>query len=280
MRRRVAAAVLLLACSSVALVGCNGDLIDGIESAVPSGEIGLPTAGITLPTGGITLPSITIGGGQGGAGEGGAAQGGEGGQPPVQTQPAPTVTSSVPAPAESPTATEESDPAADSSVSTWAWVLLALVLVTLVALMLMSARRRRGADDRRLAAQADGQLGWALSTNDDALVRWRANQIQLPLDQRDTDSELARRWTLLDERVTAATNDLLTLEASSTSDDTRQAAAALREAAERYRTSIDALAQSVVTGEQSRIAAASQALTADTTLLEGARGRLRQTAKL
>lgn len=280
MRRRVAAAVLLLACSSVALVGCNGDLIDGIESAVPSGEIGLPTAGITLPTGGITLPSITIGGGQGGAGEGGAAQGGQGGQPPVQTQPAPTVTSTVQAPAESPTATEESDPAADSSVSTWAWVLLALVLVTLVALMLMSARRRRGADDRRLAAQADGQLGWALSTNDDALVRWRANQIQLPLDQRDTDSELARRWTLLDERVTAATNDLLTLEASSTSDDTRQAATALREAAERYRTSIDALAQSVVTGEQSRIAAASQALMADTTLLEGARGRLRQTAKL
>ncbi len=54
----------------------------------------------------------------------------------------------------------------------------------------------------------------------------------------------------------------------------------LRQATEGYRTSIDALAQSIATGEQARIAQASQALAADTTLLDQGRQRFRTAAKL
>lgn len=54
----------------------------------------------------------------------------------------------------------------------------------------------------------------------------------------------------------------------------------LRQAAEGYRTSIDGLAQSMATGDQGRIAQASQALSADTTLLDQARHRFCTTANL
>lgn len=266
MRRRIAATVLLVAGSSVLVAGCDGELRDTISSAVPTDGISLPTN--VLPTDGITLPSVTVGDG-----------GGDEQPPPATATATATATTTATATA-TPAATDETDTAADSGVAPWAWVLLGLVLLALVVLVVMSARRRRAGDDKTLAAQADGQIGWARANTDDALVRWRADQIGRPVDQRDTDSELARRWTLLDERLTAATTDLLTLESSSKDDGLRETATALRQAAERYRTSIDGLAQSVVTGEQSRIAAASQALTADTTLLDQARQRLRQAAKL
>lgn len=258
MRRRIAATVLLVTGSAVLVAGCDGELRDTISSAVP--------------TDGIALPSVTIG------------EGGNPDQSPPATQTstatATATTTATATATATPSATDETDTAADTGVAPWAWVLLGLVLLALVVLVVMSARRRRAGDDKALAAQADGQIGWARANTDDALVRWRADQLAKPVDQRDTDSELARRWTLLDERLTAATTDLLTLESSSKDDGVRETATALREAAERFRTSIDGLAQSVVTGEQSRIAAASQALTADTTLLDQARQRLRQAAKL
>jgi hypothetical protein len=159
-------------------------------------------------------------------------------------------------------------------------VLLAVLAVLLVGLLVAIARRRGGGDDSTLAAQADGQLTWVRSNVDDPLVRWRADQLRLPADQRDTDSELARRWMLVDQRVTAATGDLLTIESGSKDDGLRQAATMLRQAAEGFRTAIDGLAQSMATGDQGRIAQSSQALSADTTLLDQARHRFRTTAKL
>lgn len=264
MRRRIAAAALILAGSSLLVAGCDGDLRDTVASAIPTDGVPLPSVTLptnVLPTDGITLPTVTV---DGGAGEGQA-----------------TATTTATATATAiPTATDETTPAADSGVAPWGWALLAIALVVLVVLLVISARRRRGAGDKTLAAQADGKIGWVRSNTDDALVRWRADQLGRPADQRDVDSELARRWTLLDERLATATDDLLTLESSSKDDSVTQAAGMLRQAAEGYRTSVDALAQSVATGDQQRIAAASQALNADTTLLDQARQRLRQAAKL
>ena len=270
MRRRIAATVLLVAGSTVMISGCDGQLIDAIESARPTASITLPA----LPTDGVVeqpeqpADDTTI-----------EAPPEPVEEPPAEQPPADEAPAEQP-PTQSPAATDEAGPTADTGVPTWAWVVLALVLVLLVVLVVLSARRRRGAGDKELAAQADGQLGWVRSNADDQLVRWRADQLRLPAAQRDPDSELARRWLLLDQRVTAATDALLTLESSSKDDALRQAATMLRQAAEGYRTSIDALAQSIATGEQPRIAQASQALTADTTLLDQARQRLRGAAKL
>ncbi|MGB9374571.1 MAG: hypothetical protein WCA82_10475 [Jiangellales bacterium] len=254
MRRRLAATTLLLASSSVLLTGCDGDLIDAIESAAPSISVTPPTAP-ALPTR----------------------------QPPVETAtqepPQPTEQPATPQPpAEQPPA-DETATQTDTGISPWLWVLLGLVLLA-IGLGIAAARRRRGGDDTTLAAQADGQIAWVRSNVDDPLVRWRADQLRLPSDERDADSELARRWTLVDQRAIAATNDLLTLESSTKDDGLRQATTMLRQATEGYRTSIDALAQSVSAGEQARIAQASQALTADTTLLDQARQRFRTAAKL
>jgi len=159
-------------------------------------------------------------------------------------------------------------------------VLLVLLALTIVGLVVASARRRRRAGTTALAAQADGQLSWVRTAVDDPLVRWRAAQLGLPADQRDVDSDLARRWALLDQRVTAATTDLLTIESGTDDDSLKQAAALLRQAAEGFLASVDALARAVATGDQSRIATASQALTADTALLDQGRQRLRQAARL
>lgn len=264
MRRQIAAAALILAGSSLLVAGCDGDVRDTISAAVPTDGITLPSVSLptnVLPTDGITVPTVTVDGGAGA------------GQPTVTATATATATAS-------PTATDETTPAGDTRVAPWGWVLLALALLALFVLLVIAARRRRGAQGKALAAQADGKIGWVRSNTDDALVRWRADQLGRPAEQRDADSELARRWTLLDQRVASATDDLLTLESSSKDDSLTQAAGMLRQATEGYRTSVDALAQSVATGDQQRIAAASQALSADTTLLDQARQRLRQAAKL
>ena len=261
MRRRIAASLLLVAGSSMLLTGCDGELVDAIESAAPSADITLPA----LPTG-----------------DGGGDQ--EQTQPPAQTpeveQPQPTQPPAQPEATPTTPATDETDAAADTTFPPWAWALIVLVLVLLVGLLVSLARRRRSGDDASVAAQADGQIAWARANVDDPLVRWRADQLALPLAERDSDSELARRWALVDQRVTAATSDLLTLESGSKDEALRQAAVMLRQAAEGYRTSVDGLAQSIATGEQARIAQASQALSADTTLLDQARQRFRTAAKL
>jgi hypothetical protein len=262
MRHRPAATALLVAGSSVLLTGCDGQVIDAIESAAPSVSVALPT-----------LPALPTN------------DGGETEQARVETTaPQPPQPTEPEQPAEAttqtPVATDETQAAADTGVQTWVWVLLGLLALLMVVLLVQSARRRRGAAGKALAAQADGQLAWVRSNVDDPLARWRAEQLALPTDQRDTDSELARRWTLVDQRVTAATNDLLTLESSTRNDDLRQTTTMLRQATEGYRASIDALAQSIATGDQARIDQASQALAADTTLFDQARTRFRTTAKL
>lgn len=270
MNRRVAAVVGLAAASSLLLTGCDGDVVDAIET-------GLASEGITVPA----LPE----GGEGGGDEGQAAA-------PAETQPAEPVEPQQPeqpqepveteqAPAETPAQTPATDDTtATSNVPWWGWALIILAALTLLWLVIASARRRRGSDTSALAAQADGQLAWVRSNVDDPLVRWRADQLRLPAEQRDTDSELARRWDLVDQRVTAATNDLLTIESGKASDSVRQAATLLRQAAEGFRASVDGLAGAVSTGDQTRIATASQGLTADTTVLDQARQRFRQAARL
>ena len=131
-----------------------------------------------------------------------------------------------------------------------------------------------------LTAQADGQLAWVRENVDDSLVRWRAGQLDLPADQRDAESETARRWAAVDQRLGAATDDLLTLESGSKNADVQQAAQMLRQATTGYRASIDALAQSLASGDDARIAQAQQALTADVSLFDQARQRMRQVARL
>ena len=266
MTRRIAAGILLLS-SALVLTACDGDLVDAIES-------NLPTEGVTLPT----LPG------------GGGDQGNEGGgavdtpQPPAQTEEPPAQTEEPPPQTEQPpaetTVTDDTEPTASSSVPWWGWLILVLLGLTIVALVIASARRRRNASSTALASQADGQLAWVRTAVDDPLVRWRAEQLALPPEQRDVDSDLARRWALVDQRVTSATNDLLTIESGTGRDTVRQAAGLLRQAAEAFRGSVDGLARAVATGDQTRIATASQALTADTTLLDQGRQRLRQAAKL
>ena len=259
MRRRVAATVVLVAASSLLLTACDGQLGDAIESALPSDGVSLP--------------------------EGGGDEGGEEQPPQEEVPPAETEAPPEQPPAETPDEAPVETPATDdteatSSVPAWGWLLIILAGLTLLWLIIASARRRKGSDTADLAAQADGQLAWVRSNVDDPLVRWRADQLRAPADERDTDSDMARRWALVDQRVTAATNDLLTIESGSGKDDLRQSATLLRQAAEGYRTSVDGLARALATGDQARIATASQGLTADTTLLDQARQRFRQAAKL
>ena len=264
MSRRVAAVVGLAAASSLVLTGCDGELVDAIET-------GLASEGITVPA----LPE----GGDGGGDEGQAAA-------PAETQPAeqPQEPEQPQQPAETEQPPAETpatdDTTATSNVPWWGWALIILAALTLLWLVIASARRRRGSDTSALAAQADGQLAWVRSNVNDPLVRWRADQLRLPAEQRDTDSELARRWDLVDQRVTAATNDLLTIESGKASDSVRQSATLLRQAAEGYRASLDGLAGAISTGDQTRIATASQGLTADATMLDQARQRFRQAARL
>ncbi len=267
MKRRLAAVILLLS-SALILTACDSDLVDAIES--------------NLPTEGVTLPTLPGGDGDQGGVEGGGAV--DSPQPPAQTDEPPTQTEEPPVqteetPAPTP-ATDDTEQAASSSVPWWGWLLLVLLAVAIVGLVISSARRRRNADSTALASQADGQLAWVRTAVDDPLVRWRAEQLGLPADQRDVDSDLARRWALVDQRVTAAANDLLTIESGSGSDTVKQAAGLLRQAAEAFRGSVDGLARAVATGDQSRIATASQALAADTTLVDQGRQRLRQAAGL
>ncbi len=182
--------------------------------------------------------------------------------------PEPTATSS---PLAAPTADE------GSALPLWLWAVLGLVLLGLVVAWVAS---RRGKGERQQAAQAEGQLAWVRSQVDDALVRWRGEQLALSTDARDTDSELARRWALVDQRTTAATDTLLTLETATSTDAVRESSRLLREATESYRTSLDTLALALSTGDGARTAQAQQGFAADTALLDQARQRFRQASGL
>ena len=259
MRRRTASLVVLLAGSSLLLTACDGEVIDAVESALPSNGISAPDTG--------------------GGDEGGDSAGEAPADNPETQEPAPPQTEE-PQPVETPAATDTTEAAAseDEGVPPWLWVLLGAVVIGLVAWLVAS--RRKDSGDRHLAAQADGQLTWVRSQVNDPLVRWRGQQLALPADQRDTDSEQSRTWALIDQRITSATTDLLTLESGSKNDSVKQSASLLRQAAESYRGSLDALAKAVSTGDQSRMTQASEGFTADTSLLDQARTRFKQAAKL
>lgn len=181
------------------------------------------------------------------------------------------------------TADPEPAPSADDGESappSWAWLLAVAVTVALVLGSVAAVRRGRGGTDHDTAAQADGELEWARSNATDALIQWRAGQLRLPADQRDVDSAQARTWSLLDQRLTGAGNDLLTLQSGAGDQRVRQAAGMLQQATDSYRNSLGAMAASIATGDAGRMSQAAQALQVDTALFDQARQRFRQAAQL
>ena len=201
-------------------------------------------------------------------------------QPEPTPQPSPEPTpEATPEPTPEPT-----DPAAaaddEGTPRYWLWIFLGAVGVALVAGLIGALRGRGSSSDRELASRAEGQLTWVRSQVDDPLVRWRSQQLGLPAAQRDTDSELARRWALIDQRITSATDELLTLESGAADMSLREAAGLLRNATDGYRTSLDTLATAMETGDQQRLAQAAQGFNADAALLDQSRQRLREAAKL
>jgi len=257
------AALLLAVSLPVGLAGCGDDgVLETIESA---------------------LPSITASAPGTGEGESGNESGNQ--ESPAQTdQPEPTDSpeTAEPAPVETPEESEPATPTEESSdgLPGWAWLLIIGGGIALIAAIVAASRRGSGGNERDLAAQADGQLSWVRNEVTDPLVRWRAGELGKPADQRDTDSPQAKTWALVEQRLTAASNDLLTMQSGAKDDSVRQAAGMLQQAADGYRNSLDALTQSVAAGDQARISQASQAFQADTALFDQGRQRLQQVMKL
>ncbi len=258
-RRARAVALILLAPWALALAGCgdDGEIIGAIESALPSIEPPTPPADPGSSSDAPTAP------------------------PAASDSPAPEP---APEPTEAETP-QESQPVDESTedgsgLPLWAWVLIIVAVVAGVGGLVAASRNRGGGSDHDLAARADGQLSWVRTQMDDPTIRWRAEQLGVPTEQRDTDSEQARTWASLDQRMTSAGNDLLTLQSGAKDESVRQAAGMMQQAADGYRNSAEALAASIATGDQSRIGEATQAFQADAALFDRARERLRQAAKL
>jgi hypothetical protein len=259
-RRRTAALAILIA-APITLASCgdgSGDLPGTIESAIDSRETATPDQPDSEPT---SEPQQTA-------------------EPTAEPTPEPTPEPTEPDPVDTPEPTP-SEPAeeTDSGVPTWVW-LLGLAAIGAIFAGIVAARRNGGKPDHNLAAQADGQLDWVRNQASDPLIRWRAGQLALPAAQRDTDSPEARTWALLDQRLTGASNDLLTLQSGSDDEAVRQAAGMLQQATDGYRNSLEALAASMATGDNARTNQAAQALQADTALFDQARQRFRQAARL
>jgi hypothetical protein len=289
---RLLAPVLLIALAPVAAApACGEDRpeIDVPEVSLP--DVSLPDVSlpeVSLPE--VSLPDVSlpdVGGGE----DGGVA----GPQPDPEPEPAPEP-EPEPAPEPEPEPAPEpgpdpgvTDPATTDPVEAdgdgfpwWGWLLIALAVAAVVGLIIALTRRRGGmADgDRDLAAQADGQIGWARSQVDEALLRWRGTQLGLPPELRDSDSEPARRWLEVDRRLTSAVDHLLALESGAAGEQVRDAAFRLRSATESYRGTLDTVAAASATADETRIRAALQAWGADSGLLDSARRMFRQTTGL
>ena len=254
-RRRRTASLAFLIAVPITLAACSEDseLPGAIESAIESRETATTDPLDSEPT-----------------------------SEPVESptpQPEPTPEPTPEATEEAPAVTPEPAAESDDGVPTWVWL---LGIATLVAILgaVVAGRRRGKAPERSLAAQADGQLEWARNQASDSLLRWRAGQLGLPAAQRDTDSPEARTWSLLDQRLTGASNDLLTLQSGADDEAVRQAAGMLQQATDGYRNSLEAMANSLATGDAARTSQATQALQADTALFDQARQRFRQAARL
>jgi hypothetical protein len=253
-RRRIAA-LAFLAAAPIALANCSedSDLPGTIESAIESRQ-----AATDPPQTEQTSEPV------------------ESATPEPEPTPAPT--EEAPAATPEPVPTEPAEESGDG-VPVWVWLLGIATVVAIVGAV-AAGRRRGSAAERSLAAQADGQLEWARNQASDSLLRWRAGQLGLPAAQRDTDSPDARPWSLLDQRLTGASNDLLTLQSGADDEAVRQAAAMLQQATDGYRNSLEAMATSLATGDAARTSQATQALQADTALFDQARQRFRQATGL
>lgn len=260
-RRARAVALILLAPWALALAGCGGDgeIIGPIESALPSVEAPTPTTDPGSRSDEPTAPPT--------ASESAAPQ------PTPEPEPTEAETPQESTPADA--STQEG-----SGLPLWAWILIIVAVVGGVAGLIAASRKRGGDSDHELAARADGQLSWVRSHMDEPTIRWRAQQLGMPAEQRDTDSEQARTWASLDQRMMSAGNDLLTLQSGAQDEAVRQAAGMMQQSADGYRKSAEALAASIATGDASRISEATQAFQADAALFDRARQRLREAAKL
>jgi hypothetical protein len=303
MRTRLLAPVLLLVLAPVAAAPACGDQAPDVslpditlpevslpEVSVP--EVSLPDVSVPdvelpevsvpdLEVPDVSIPPVEIPGGED---EGGVAapqpepepepEPDPEPEPEFEPEPEPVVTD--PATADPVEAAED-----EGGFPWWGWLLIALAVAALVAVIAALTRRRGGEDpDRDLAAQADGQIAWARSQVDEALLRWRASQIGVPAAQRDTDSEAARRWAGVDQRLGAAVDRLLALESGTANDTVRDAVFQVRTATERYRSTLDTVSSAYATGDDVRIGAAVQGWSADTGILDGARQRFREVTGL
>lgn len=278
---RLLAPVLLLVLAPVAAAPACGD--EGPEFDLPDvtlPDVSLPEVSVPdvelpevsvpdveLPD--VSLPDVEL---PGGDGDGGVAAPEP--EPEPEPQPDPVVTDDA--------ITDPVEAAEDEGgFPWWGWLLVALAVIALIAVIVALTRRRGGEDpDRDLAAQADGQLAWARSQVDETLLRWRASQMAVPAAERDTDSEAARRWVGVDQRLGAAVDRLLALESGTSRDAVQESAFQLRTAAERYRSTLDTVAAAYATQDDTRIGPAVQGWNADTGLLDGARQRFREVTGL
>ena len=278
MRTRLLAPLLVLVLAPMAATPACGDEAPDIslpdvtlpDISVPDvsiPEVSLPD--ISVPE--VSLPDVQL---PDGDGDDGVAAPEPDPEPEPEPEPDPVVTD--PATADPVEAVDD-----DAGFPWWGWLLIALAVIAVIAVIVALARRRSAEDpDRDLAAQADGQLAWARSQVDETLLRWRASQIGAAALDRDTDSEAARRWQGVDQRLGAAVDRLLALESGTTRDEVRDAAFQLRTAAERYRSTLDTTASAYATGDDDRIGPAVQGWGTDTGILDGARGRFRQVTGL
>jgi hypothetical protein len=198
-----------------------------------------------------------------------------------------TLTATVTAsPSPEPTGSPQPEPtAAQGGVPWWVWALLAIAAAALVAVLVaVLGRRRVGQADRDRAADADAQLGWVRTQVDEPLLRWRGGRLAAPPealgDTVELRSEPGDRWALVQERIDVALGHAAALAAGAGSADLRSAGAALQEATETYRRSIETAAAAHGTGDAGRIVAAERGLAVDGDLLDRARRRLREAAGL
>ena len=257
------------------LGACNGtEAGEGLRSALPS---------VTLPAGGEEAAPAPEEPAEAAPEEEPAEPAPPPEEEPAEPAPPPEEEPAEPAPAPE---EEPAEPADESGTPDWLWPLVLIVGLVLVALLIFASMRTSDESEpvpagqpdpeRDRAAQADGKLGWVRANVDEPLVRWRASQLEVPEADRDRDSEFARRWTLVHQRLVTAADELLTMEAGSPTPEVREAASMLRGAAESYRGSLDSVATAYASQDPTRISTANRGFSADTALLDQSRRRFEE----
>ncbi|MGF1647821.1 MAG: hypothetical protein ACFCVF_13000 [Kineosporiaceae bacterium] len=302
MRARLVVPIIVLAMAPAAVPACGQEGQDaGLPTEIPTQvptqlPEGVPTRLPDLPDVSLPdLPSIPLPDLPGG--DDGAEGGDDVAAPPATvtatatatqtaTQTATATTTVTATPSPEPTGSPQPEPtAAEGGFPWWAWALLALAAAALVAVLAAALGRRRvGQADRDRAADADAQLAWVRSQVDEPLLRWRGGRLAAPPDAPgdtvEIRSESSDRWALVEERIGVALDHAAALATDAGSADLRRAGAALSDAIETYRRSIDTAAAAHGTGDAGRTVAAERGLAVDGDLLDQARRRLRDAAGL